>query len=418
MTEEQQQQVIEAAVTRLSGLPLTVTRNRAQMQQKARAAVQNVVSEMGFTAPDTLVEYLAQQVAAAVGGFGFLDALLPPNRTDLVEIALNPDGSVWLNRKGEMRMERYDYTPSVQEAWRAVEAILGVTGRALTEATPSVDAKLPRFEGMGGARVKAVHPIIAPGEYPVLSIRLFEPRPVLPEQIIAWETTPPFVMDEILRAVSLRSRVLVIGGTATGKTTFLSAIANGGIPLDARVVKIEDPEEIWLQHPNVVTLEARHPQPGSSVPPYRIADGVDDALRMRPDWLIVGEVRTGRAALALFRAQMSDHPGLSTFHAETPDAAVKRLSLIMFGDAQVRFEPAKGIFEEAVDVVVQVGWHNARRRVLGVWEVAGMKGGNVKFRQLYAIGDEGMGKITRTRTQWDALAPAEVLAEVVEEQAV
>ncbi len=158
-----------------------------------------------------------------------------------------------------------------------------------------------------------------------------------------------------MEAVASKLRVLVVGGTATGKTTLLSALANG-IPQHARIVKIEDPEEIWLQHPNVVTLEARPSPPGSTVPPYRVQDGVDDAMRMAPDWLIVGEVRTGQAALSLFRAQMSDHPGLCTFHAEGAEAAVHRMSVIMFADAQVPLEAAKEIFAQAVDLVVQVGW--------------------------------------------------------------
>ena len=118
---------------------------------------------------------------------------------------------------------------------------------------------------------------------------------------------------------------------------------------------VEDPEEIWLQHPNVVTLEARPAPPGSTVPPYRVQDGVDDAMRMAPDWLIVGEVRTGQAALSLFRAQMSDHPGLCTFHAEGAEAAVHRMSVILFAHSQVRMEAAKEIFAQAVDLVVQVG---------------------------------------------------------------
>ena len=403
MTETQQQEVIAQAITELRGLPLNVTRNRQELQPYARRAVQRVMSIKGYTASPALVEVLVRKVASEVGGFGFLDELLPPNRTDLVEIALNPDGTVWLMVKGAQVWEPLDYKPSQEEAWRAVEALLGVTGHTLTEAEPSVDAKLPRFPNMGGARIKALHPIIVPGlGYPTLNIRLFEPKPVLPEQIVAWEMAPQFVMDELLRAVSKRSRVLVIGGTMAGKTTLLSALANGGIPKDVRVVKIEDPEEIWLDHPNVVTLEARHVPRGSRVAPYTVRDGVDDAMRMAPQWLIVGEVRTGDAALSLFRAQMSDHPGLSTFHADGPDKAVYRMATILHADAQVKTAAAKMLFGEAVDVVVQVGWAQHRRRVVGVWEVLdGLRGGEVRFKQLYQWGDEEMQPITRTRELWE-----------------
>ena len=102
------------------------------------------------------------------------------------------------------------------------------------------------------------------------------------------------------------------------------------------MVKIEDPEEIWLGHPHVVTLEARPAQVGSSILPYTLASAVDDAMRMSPKWLIVGEMRRGDAVAALFRAQMSDHPGLSTFHAEGPEAAVMRLNLLLASDVGIQ----------------------------------------------------------------------------------
>ena len=187
--------------------------------------------------------------------------------------------------------------------------------------------------------------------------------------------------------VSKALRVLVIGGTASGKTTLLSALCTG-VPKEARVVKIEDPEEIWLDHPHVVTLEARPAQVGSSIVPYTLASAVDDAMRMSPKWLIVGEMRRGDAVAALFRAQMSDHPGLSTFHAEGPEAAVMRLNLLLASDVGIRAEAAKEMFAQAVDLIVQVGWVGGKRAMVGVWEVDKiLKGGNVQFRQLYKPGD-------------------------------
>jgi pilus assembly protein CpaF len=148
----------------------------------------------------------------------------------------------------------------------------------------------------------------------------------------------------------------------------------------------------------VVTIEARPSPPGSSIPPYTLKDGVDDAMRMNPRWLVVGEVRHGDAGLALFRAQMSDHPGLSTFHAEGPEEAVFRMAVILFADTGVRMEAAKAIFAQAVDLVVQVGWLESRRQILGVWEVAPtLKGGNVSFSQVYRPGDVAMTETKRQR---------------------
>ncbi|HLF24936.1 MAG TPA: ATPase, T2SS/T4P/T4SS family [Anaerolineae bacterium] len=196
----------------------------------------------------------------------------------------------------------------------------------------------------------------------------------------------------------MRCSAPVAGGTGTGKTTLLAALCNS-IPDAERVVKIEDPEEIFLDKPHVVTLEARAAPPGSPVPSYTVSDAVNDAMRMAPDRLIVGEVRTGGAALALFRAQMSDHPGLSTFHAEDPQAAVHRLALIMFSDAGVRMEAAKGLFASAVDLYVQINKVSGKRRVTGIWQIeSALRGGDVSFTPIFNADHAQVGTMTRERT--------------------
>lgn len=399
ITRDQQQTLVEQAVQSLQGLALETIRDRTKLTAHAASAIARTASQQGVIVPTELNAVLVQQVVARTGGLGFLNDLLPPTRRDLSEIALNPDGSVWLVKKGMRGFERLDIHPTLSEVWRSVEALLAPMGRSLSEAMPSVDAKLPRSsDGLSGARIKIIHPVLAPGDgYPAINVRLFEPRPVLPDQLVAWQVAPATVVEGLVGAVAGKLRMLVVGGTATGKTTLLSALATG-IPEAARVVKIEDPEEIWLPHPNVVTIEARPAPPGSTIPPYRVQDGVDDAMRMAPSWLIVGEVRTGWSALSLFRAQMSDHPGLCTFHAEGPEAAVHRLSVIMFADAQVHMEAAREIFVQAVDLVVQVGWLEGKRKILGVWETEfEMRAANVEFRQVYKAGERELRRLSRWR---------------------
>lgn len=400
LTQEQFDEIVRRASEGLAGLPLGVLRDRKNLVSRASAEVQRALKQGSYPFPSPgQMQALTAAVVAKVGGLGFMDALLPPTTHEFTDVLLNADGSVWARRKGRMDFERLDLHPSQEEAWRVVEALLAPSGRACTEATPTVDAKIPRDAEMqfGGARVKVIHPSVAPGDgYPSIALRLYEPRPVPPEQVVEWGVLPQAVMDSLLEAVSRRLRVMVVGGTSVGKTTLLSALCHG-IPQDARIVKIEDPEEIWLPHPNVVTLEARPANPGSDVAPYTVADGVDDALRLAPTHVIVGEVRTGGAALSLFRALMSDHAGLTTFHAEGPDEAVFRLSVIMYGDRQVRFEAAKGMFAEAIDLVVHVGWREGVRKALGVWEVAGISGGNVKFRKLWEPGMDSMTNPSRRR---------------------
>ena len=380
--------VVDEVAGQFSSMSLTEMRSdREKLLSRIVPQVQNTLNRLGLQTID--VEGIAREVIARVGGLGFLEPLL---RTDsgLSEITVTPNGDVWLLKKGAPSFEKMQTRPTDIDVWRAVETLLAPLGRAVTEASPSVDAKIPRQEGLaGGARVKIIHPVVAPGlGYPSINIRLFEPKPVPPEKLIEWNVAPAPVINGLVKVVRQALRVLVIGGTASGKTTLLSALCHG-IPRDARVVKIEDPEEIWLDHPHVVTLEARPAQTGSSILPYSLASAVDDAMRMSPKWLIVGEMRRGDAVAALFRAQMSDHPGLSTFHAEGPEAAVMRLNLLLAADVGIRAEAAKEMFCQAVDMIVQVGWHNGKRAMIGVWEVEKvLKAGNVQFRRLYAPGDE------------------------------
>jgi pilus assembly protein CpaF len=246
--------------------------------------------------------------------------------------------------------------------------------------------------------LKFLHPVLTGDPYPTLNLRLYEPQAPHPDQIVAWEMATWELMGALGEAVQHNLRIMIGGGTSTGKTTFLAALCDY-LPDHERIVKIEDPTEIFLNKPHVQAIEARPVPPGSDVPPYTIANGVDDAMRMAPDRLIVGEVRTGQAALALFRAQMSDHPGLTTFHAESPAAAVHRLAVIMFADAQVRFAPAKSLFVQAVDVYVQLHFDDhGIRRVHGVWEIEPeLQGGDVAFQPVFEPGFRRVGTIEQRR---------------------
>lgn len=399
LSTEDRTRILDEVSAQFQGLSLSEMRgDREKLVGRALPLVTAYLSRTGLQTTLDEINSIAREVIARVGGLGFLEPLL---RTDsgLSEVTLTPQGDVWILKKGAPSFEKLPLKPNMTEAWRAVETLLAPLGRAVTEAAPSVDAKIPRQDGLaGGARVKIIHPVVAPGlGYPSVNIRLFEPVPVPPVRMIEWNVAPPQVIHGLVDLVAKGLRVLVIGGTASGKTTLLSALCHG-IPKAARVVKIEDPEEIWLDHPHVVTLEARPAQVGSSIVPYSLASAVDDAMRMSPKWLIVGEMRRGDAAAALFRAQMSDHPGLSTFHAEGPEAAVMRLNLLLYADVGIRAESAKEMFAQAIDLIVQVGWLNGKRAMLGVWEVdKALKAGNVQFQQLYAPGDTTLKSVALER---------------------
>lgn len=397
LNDTDRKRVVDEVSGQFSTLSLAEMRSdREKLLVRIIPHVRTALDRLGVQSMD--VDEIAREVIARIGGLGFLEPLLR-TESGLSEISVTPNGDVWLLRKGAPAFERMDIKPAETEVWRAVESLLAPLGRAVTESSPTVDAKIPRQEGLaGGARVKIIHPVVAPGlGYPSINVRLFEPNPVPPEKIVEWGVAPAAVVNGLVDLVSKAYRVLVIGGTASGKTTLLSALCSG-IPKDARVVKIEDPEEIWLDHPHVVTLEARPAQVGSSIVPYSLASGVDDAMRMSPKWLIVGEMRRGDAIKALLDAQMSDHPGLSTFHAEGPDAAVQRMTLKLNTDTGVRAEGGKEMIAQSIDLIVQVGWHNGKRAMIGVWEVEkALKAGNVQFRRLYTPGEQELQPISMKR---------------------
>jgi pilus assembly protein CpaF len=212
---------------------------------------------------------------------------------------------------------------------------------------------------------------------------------------------PENVVHGMLEMIANRARVLVFGGTASGKTTLLSALCDA-IPKDKRVVKIEDPEEIWIDHPNVTTIEARSANPGMSLQEISVAYGVDNAMRMSPSYLIVGEVRDGAACLGLLRGLMSDHSGLSTTHAESPEAAAYRLALLMQMDCQQEFATSYTLIAEALDAFVQVGFDPiaGRRIIKGVWQLEKRVGkdGSPVFIPLYLPGDEDIKPWVRRRS--------------------
>ena len=368
--------------------------------QIAGRVLQDLAQAQSIPLPMREILRLKKRVLSELSGYGFLDQLLPPERTDLQEIALTSEGAMWVRRKQGPAFEPVaDLGVTPDEAWRVTDAILGPQSKALNEATPTVDARLlPTKHNPAGGRLKFLHPVLTGGQYPSLNLRLYEPTAPKPDQIVDWEMATYEIMGELANAVRNNLRIMIGGGTSTGKTTFLSALCDY-LPEHERIVKIEDPTEIFLDKPHVQNIEARPVPPGSDVPPYTISNGVDDAMRMAPDRLIVGEVRTGTAALALFRAQMSDHPGLTTFHAKNPEAAVHRLAVIMFADAQVRFAPAKSLFVQAVDVYVQLHFdEQGLRRVHGVWEIAPeLQGGNVKFYPIFEPGFQRVGEITQRR---------------------
>ena len=337
---------------------------------------------------------LSEELTRRILGLGFLDMLLPPARTDISEITIYSSGLVQIMRKGSVRWETIELRPEAGEVWRVLDRLIGPQNKTLNETNPSINAKLPATPANpGGGRIKALHPIIAPpGRNPSINIRLYEQKPVKPEWLLERGVMNAEMMDTLQQAMEKGDRILISGGTRTGKTTLLSALCNF-LPSGWRIVKIEDPEEIWVDRPTVQTVEARPQAVGTDVKPYTLADGVDDAMRMSPDYLVIGEVRDGMAAMSLFRALMTGHSGACTFHADSPREAARRLATVMGADAGVRPHEANQMISDAVDLLVQIGIRHEVRRVIAISNVAkDLRNGDVYFEPIYRYVEESQAK--------------------------
>jgi pilus assembly protein CpaF len=358
---------------------------------------------------------LAQRIQHQMLGLGFLEPLL--EHGGLSEIMMNQDGSIFVLPKGQTHPIRVEEVipkfarPTMTEVRVVIDKLLGAVGRRVNEAEPIVAAKLPRSPRLpAGARVNVVIPPIANGPYPELNIRFYEARPVKPEQLLAWGELNEAMLEMLRQAVEHQLRLMIAGGTATGKTTLLSGLA-GMIPPQHRIVLVEDPAEIFLDHPHVVSMEARPPTVEGKYG-ISLGDLVTTAMRMTPRWLVVGEVRHGKAAVWLLRAQMSDHPGMSTIHADDPKNAVRTLCLLAAIDNNppVRAQDTKELIAAAVDLFIQIGidpW--GVRRVMRIGQVApDLKAGEVWIDNIWLYRPdrstreqpvwEQVGELTRSRT--------------------
>ncbi|MBK9180241.1 MAG: CpaF family protein [Acidimicrobiales bacterium] len=274
---------------------------------------------------------------------------------------VNGPGPVWVERRG--RVERTPLTLDGPTIEHLIERIVAPLGLRIDRASPLVDARLP-----DGSRVNAVVPPLAV-DGPCLTIRRFGARAVT-----LAEVCPPGVAPFLAWAVGARCNVLVSGGTGAGKTTLLNALA-GEIPAEERVVTVEDAAELRLPREHVVRLEAR-PANAEGVGEVRVRDLVRNALRMRPDRIVVGEVR-GPEALDMLQAMNTGHEGsLSTCHANSPADALRRLeTMILMGDVALPLAAVREQLAASLDLVVQIARRpGGGRAVVEVAEVVGEGG--------------------------------------------
>jgi pilus assembly protein CpaF len=303
---------------------------------------------------DAEVASVASAVTARAVGLGALESILADPA--VTEVMVNGRGPVWVERAG--RLEPTSVQLARREVELLVERIVGPLGLRADRTSPVADARLP-----DGSRVNVVVPPIAI-DGPCVTIRRFGARSI-PLQ----ELCPPGVAELLAWALQTRANIVVSGGTGAGKTTLLNALA-AGLPAGERIVTVEDTAELRLPHEHVVRLEAR-PATADGVGATAIRDLVRNALRMRPDRIVVGEVR-GPEALDMLWAMNTGHEGsLSTCHANTPADALRRLEvMVLSAGLELPLAAVRDQITSALDLVVQVArLADGSRRVIAVSEV-------------------------------------------------
>ncbi|HEU4701203.1 MAG TPA: ATPase, T2SS/T4P/T4SS family [Conexibacter sp.] len=339
-------------------------------------------------------EVLRRLVTDRSLGLGPLEPLLADPQVE--EVMVNGPGRVWVERRG--RIEPTDVTFADEPQLRhAIERILAPLGRRVDEAEPLCDARLP-----DGSRVNVVLPPLAL-DGPLLTIRRFRAGGMSPEDLIAAGTWDRQLHDLLAACVRARLTVLVSGGTGSGKTTTLGALSSF-IPDGERIVTIEDAAELRLRQAHVVRLEAR-PASLEGRGEVTIRRLVKNALRMRPDRIVVGEVRGGEA-LDLLSALTTGHDGsLSTVHAGSPQEALRRVeTLALMAGVGLPHAAVRELVAGAIDLVVhQRRERDGRRRIAAVAQVVRGAGA----RELYALRDG--------RPRWRLPLPADLLARLGEE---
>jgi pilus assembly protein CpaF len=310
-------------------------------------------------------------------GLGPLEPLLRDPAVD--EVMVNGPGSVWVERAGAVEPAAVAFG-SEAELRHAIERILAPLGRRVDEASPLVDARLP-----DGSRVNVVIPPLAL-DGPVLTIRRFRRRGLTADELVAAGSLEAPLRDFLARCVRARLNLLVSGGTGSGKTTTLNALS-AFIPEGERIVTVEDAAELRLQQPHVVRLESR-PANLEGRGEVTIRGLVRNALRMRPDRIVVGEVRGGEA-LDMLAAMTTGHDGsLSTVHAGSPEEAVRRVeTLALMAGVGLPHAAVREQVADALDVVVhQSRMPDGSRKVVAAAEVVRVAGG-VGVREVYALRD-------------------------------
>jgi pilus assembly protein CpaF len=355
---------------------------QSELELRVRQTLQSVISSESTPLAAADRNRIAQEVADEILGLGPLEPLLRDG--EITEIMVNGPSDIFVERAGKIYAVDAKFT-SDTHLRRTIDKIVSRIGRRVDESSPMVDARLA-----DGSRVNAViAPIALDGS--ILTIRKFSADPLTDADLLAFGTFSEQARDFLRACILGRRNVVISGGTGSGKTTLLNVLSSF-IPTDERIITIEDAAELQLNQRHVLRLEARPSNTeGKGAVPIR--ELVKNALRMRPDRIVVGEVRDG-AALDMLQAMNTGHDGsLTTVHANAPRDSLSRLeTMVLMAGIDLPIRAIRDQVASALDLIVQIArLKDGTRRVVALTEVEGMEGDIITLQDLFTF-DYGAGR--------------------------
>jgi pilus assembly protein CpaF len=379
--EVEWKQRIHDKLLQVLDLSLVKSVGEAQARAQIREVSMRLIGEASVPLSLPQRQFVVRRIEDEVLGYGPLEQLLAD--PTVADILVNGAEQVYVERAGKLERTEVRFHDD-QHLLNIIDRIVSAVGRRVDESSPMVDARLP-----DGSRVNAIIPPLALNG-PVLSIRRFATEMLTIDDLLAIKTLTQAVADLLQAIVAARLNIMISGGTGAGKTTLLN-ILSGFIPRDERIVTIEDSAELQLQQPHVVRLETRPPNiEGRGEVNQR--DLVRNSLRMRPDRIVVGEVR-GAEALDMLQAMNTGHDGsLTTVHANSPRDAFSRIeTMVSMTGLQLPMRALRGQMAAAINVVVQIErGEDGRRRLVSLQEVNGMEGDIITMSEIFRFRRTGV----------------------------
>lgn len=365
------------------------------------------------------ISELVDSVFNSIRGLDVLDDIM--NDEDITEIMINGPKNIFIEKKGQI-IKLENTFESEKKLEDIIQRIVGTAGREVNQANPIVDTRLSN-----GSRVNVVMPPIAL-DGPTVTIRKFSSEPMTFERLIKYGSLQREVVDVLQKLVKAKFNIFVSGGTGSGKTTFLNALSNF-IPPDERIITIEDSAELQITSvPNIVRLETRNSN-SSGVGQITIRDLIKSALRMRPERIVVGEVRGGEA-LDMLQAMNTGHDGsLSTGHANSAEDMLSRLeTMVLTGADGLPLPAIRQQISSAVDIIIHLSrMRDKSRKTVSISEIKGInERGNIELNKLFDFVEDSdlsddkrvVGKLTRTKNKflrYDKLRNAGITEDIFDE---